>query len=437
MRNGFALIMVFLVLASMVIVPMPSGALDHGMDQDLGDVVASFWGENAGDGAGCSVACAGDVNGDGVLELIGVNENKIVVLSPDGENIWERSYRTDSNRYFSVTALDDVFGTESPEILANAFFDGHPQFLIIDGSNGAVIRNFPAEVGVTDKIHDNLVYDIEIDDEGNLWFATSHDVCKFDGVSWEHVQSSPDEQPVEVFSLASDESHNIWAGTSSGLYRFESRWTLYPTIPNNADPIDFQIDDEGDVWLATRGAGIFRCERNKLVPYLLDWEAHQVRSMMIDRKRDCIWCSSWTLGVDRGLFKIELKKGANGKTKAEKIKDDRLFNNAITAMAFNHDGSLWFGGENGLNLYNPDTGECLSWTHKRYPDFLPDPDDRTDKITALYLDHDGKLQKMAYFLLIGKQNHASVIISFDSKYLTLLETKAVILCSSTSTVHRR
>ena len=65
MRNGFALIMVFLVLASMVIVPMPSGGLDYGMDQDLGDVDASFLGEGIENHSGYSVAGAGDVNGDG------------------------------------------------------------------------------------------------------------------------------------------------------------------------------------------------------------------------------------------------------------------------------------------------------------------------------------------------------------------------------------
>jgi len=40
------------------------GAADWGMDFDLSDADASFWGEDAGDYSGYSVACAGDVNGD-------------------------------------------------------------------------------------------------------------------------------------------------------------------------------------------------------------------------------------------------------------------------------------------------------------------------------------------------------------------------------------
>ena len=76
MRYGLRLIITFLVLASMALVPMPSGALDYGMDQNLGNVDASFWGERMLDYSGCSVACAGDVNGDGYDDiLIGASNN--------------------------------------------------------------------------------------------------------------------------------------------------------------------------------------------------------------------------------------------------------------------------------------------------------------------------------------------------------------------------
>ena len=48
----------------------PVKGLDYGMDQDLGNVDASFCGEDEGDQSGYSVACAGDVNGDGYDDIL-------------------------------------------------------------------------------------------------------------------------------------------------------------------------------------------------------------------------------------------------------------------------------------------------------------------------------------------------------------------------------
>ncbi len=74
MRKEFALGTIFLMIVSMLLIPISSKALDYGMNQDLGNVDASFWGENADDWSGGSIAVTGDVNGDGYDDiLIGAN----------------------------------------------------------------------------------------------------------------------------------------------------------------------------------------------------------------------------------------------------------------------------------------------------------------------------------------------------------------------------
>ncbi|MGC8896665.1 MAG: two-component regulator propeller domain-containing protein [Bacteroidota bacterium] len=112
-------------------------------------------------------------------------------------------------------------------------------------------------------LSDNHVTSIAVESNGTLWFGTyGGGICRFDGSTWEtfHVNG---EGPISDYikALAFGQSDSIvWVGTRHGVSAYDKKeWKSWTTSNSGLAMNDVNavtVDDFGNVWLGTNGAGL-------------------------------------------------------------------------------------------------------------------------------------------------------------------------------------
>lgn len=110
----------------------------------------------------------------------------------------------------------------------------------------------------------NLIRDIDLDLNGNLWLATDIGVVKYDGSNWQVF--APDPTIDSFYRLEVDRDGVVWiASLSDGLQKFDGlRWSKYGL--SNSGLLSntvrcYTADSRGNRWIVTNGAPFDRLIR--------------------------------------------------------------------------------------------------------------------------------------------------------------------------------
>jgi signal transduction histidine kinase/ligand-binding sensor domain-containing protein/CheY-like chemotaxis protein/HPt (histidine-containing phosphotransfer) domain-containing protein len=251
-----------------------------------------------------------------------------------------------------------------------------------DGSSVSVFRQDDADPGSLPVQGAMNLYE---DAAGEIWIGTfGNGITRFDPRTGSHRQFLPDEQdPTSLCgaqgrAFAEDLSGRLWVGTENGLCRFDAETESFTQFRNeegnNKTLSDnsiyaIHVDPKGTLWIGTGGGGLNRVDLGSVAPEQIQFET------------------------------ISRRQG--------------LSSNLIYAIQADAEGSLWLSGNNGLTRYRPETGTVT--THRlsqglQGNEFHYGASHRS-AIGTLFFGGSNGFNRFDPLRLAGKQHQPSVVLT--------------------------
>lgn len=239
-----------------------------------------------------------------------------------------------------------------------------------DPGNGS-FTNYMHQPGNVNSLSNNCVWALGEDKHGNIWIGTDGGGLDcFDPVKkvFKHFipkQGDPASiSSFHIWSIHKDGTGTLWIGTADGLNRFKPEtgtFTRYSSDANNPGSLGdnhilcIYTDHTGNLWIGTQGGGLNRFNReigtfsrytqknglpNNVIYGILE------ENVFGGGDDPYLW-----LSTNNGLSRFNPRTGAV----KNYTSSDGLQSNEFNAGAFykNKKGEMFFGGNNGFNVFDP------------------------------------------------------------------------------------
>lgn len=240
-------------------------------------------------------------------------------------------------------------------------------------------RIFSTAYTMDDGLAANRVYSILQDSCGFIWFGTDDGLSRFDGIRFKNYYLSKYIDATtsnSVKKILIDHRGRMWIGLDSGIAIYDSKTDTFKPFNAKTETgetiqsyvTDIVEDNEGTIWIATNGQGLYRFSpynevklkvyRN--IPGKTDCIPQDIiMALQLDSKQN-LWIGTYSEGLCRYDKKTnQFKTYQKGKT------PQSLSDNSIQSIFEDSHGNLWIGTfQNGLDLFNPATETFTNFQDK-------------------------------------------------------------------------
>lgn len=127
---------------------------------------------------------------------------------------------------------------------------------------------------IEDGLSQGMIFDILQTKDGFLWIATKDGLNRYDGYNfkiWSHTDNMWSLASNSISTLFEDSREWLWIGTENhGIQLFDRKTDRFyffdiPIIYNKGNQVSYDVrqiaeDQEGNIWVVTRGGGVFRLQ---------------------------------------------------------------------------------------------------------------------------------------------------------------------------------
>ena len=268
-------------------------------------------------------------------------------------------------------------------------------------------------LGNRNVIGENSVTSLCVNQGDQVWVGTDKDGLYLFNIGTQTVQGHFLNQGT-ILTLCKDNQGRTWVGTyTDGLGYLDAAGNFHPInigIGNSVGIFDIKQDPQGNIWIATMGAGLFclgkdgtrknyksqhgtenNIKANNIPNDYLGklcfskdgnrvYVATSLGLACLDRKQNswvstfrginclnkgsfshCVFVDSkdrvWH-GTEDGAFCFDLQKGIKPKQYST---NNGLTDNSVASITEDNQGRIWIGTTNGLNMLTPENGNIIKF----------------------------------------------------------------------------
>ncbi|MCP4140478.1 MAG: GAF domain-containing protein [Chloroflexi bacterium] len=282
------------------------------------------------------------------------------------------------------------------------------------------------------------VYAISGDSTNHLWIGTNQGLNKFNPFTEEFVHFQTDSTDPNslshnaVSAILEDQHGTLWVGTFlGGLNRYDKQsnsFIRYQHDQKNSESLTHDLvtsiyeDSQKRLWIATGGGGLnlYNREKDSFTHYIeKDGLPNSFVYGIVEDKEANLWLST-NYGISR--FEPETESFRNY-TASDGLQSNE-FN--MNAYASDKDGNLYFGGINGLNIFNPENIQdntyvppvvLTSFLQGGLPSLNQPQAELIEEVRLVWPENDFSFGFSALSYAQSAQNqHAYILENFDSDW---------------------